>query len=67
MLLFEFERTLFRFKSNKPAFEPLSQLPPDNGIRKQLFPNVFKIYFSVAFIQPPNIRPTSSIARDNLS
>lgn len=66
MLPFEFERTLFKFKANKPAFEPLFQLPPDNGIRIQLFPNII-FYFSMDCIQPPNILPTSSIARDNRS
>lgn len=28
MFVFEFEATLFKFKLNKPAFEPLLQLPP---------------------------------------
>ncbi|SDO86927.1 hypothetical protein SAMN05216366_102148 [Selenomonas ruminantium] len=70
MLLFEFERTLFKFSANRPAFEPLFQLPPEIGIRLTVIPHkdIFLHYaFSVAFIQPPSIRPNSSIARDNRS
>ncbi len=33
MLLFAFERALFRFSAAKPAFAPLFQLPPRKGSR----------------------------------
>jgi hypothetical protein len=33
MLLFVFDRTLFKFSAASPAFEPLFQLPPQIGKR----------------------------------
>jgi hypothetical protein len=41
MLLFEFERALFKFSAAKPALEVLFQLPPQIGKRVRAGPQSF--------------------------
>lgn len=38
MLLFEFARLLFKFSAHMPAFDALSQLPPEIGHILRRFP-----------------------------
>lgn len=45
MLLFEFERGLFKFTLNTPALAPLFQLPPQIGKRSSPFPKYKLHYF----------------------
>lgn len=68
MLLFEFERGLFKFNANTPAFDVLFQLPPRYGKRSQIWHDPqYVFYLFVALIHPPNILPNSSNFLDQFS
>lgn len=50
MLLFEFERGLFKFTLNTPALAPLFQLPPQIGKRSSPFPKIqIALFLAVIF------------------
>lgn len=66
MFVFALERGLLRLSANTPAFAPLFQLPPRIGSR---FFNAhpFANHPEIALIQPPSIRPSSSLSLDQCS
>ena len=60
MFQFAFERGLLRFRAKRPAFDPLSQLPPRMAARaKQSGPQRAEHHCLTDFIHPPSIRPIS--------
>lgn len=71
MLLFEFERALFKLSANTPASAALFQLPPRIGRRSNIrithSPLLITAYCLVDLSQPPTMRPISSSWRDQTS
>ena len=70
MLPLAFDRGLFRFSADAPAFAPLFQFPPRIGNRIDTAPMFFPCvvcYCFIAFIHPPSMAPISESIFDHIS
>lgn len=69
MLPLAFDRGLFRFSADAPAFAPLFQFPPRIGNRIDTAPmmSLRDCYCFIAFIHPPSMAPISESIFDHIS